>query len=215
MSTSIDGTPYTDVVEQTKSEATLKLLQNKTHIGPVSVGGAAKASLSKAAGKIRFDNNLKVTVKDTDEDATKVSDPSKEPQVKKINLGHSGAGLALLYMMAWDKLFGKVGSTAYQSKYQEFAQMQNQVYAKLGINLNPNSPKPELTEQQRRMYNEQMRPYAFSYYEYRLSFKQPGVRAVRSLTYRSLKPMDLDLQVAKLSNMVKELSAKLDVKVRK
>lgn len=215
MDVSNNTTTSTSAVGQQKAKPTLKLLQNKTHIGPVSVGGAAKASLSKAAGKIMFDSNLKVTVKETGEDANKTSDLSRKPLVKSINLGQNGAEDATYYMLAWDKLFGEVGSTGYQRKYQEFAQMQNQVYAKLGINLSPNSPKPELTEQQRRMYNAEMRNYAFSYYEYRLSFKQPGAKAVRSLTFRTLKPQDVDSLIAKLADQVRVLSAKLDIKARK
>lgn len=202
-------------VGQQSAEPTLKLLQNKTHIGPISLGGSAKASLTKAAGKILFDSNLKVTIKGTEEDAGKQSDPSKKPLVRKINLNQGGAKYATFYMLAWDKLFGQPGSQGYQEKYQEFARMQTQVYDKLGIKLSPNSPKPELTEQQRRMYNVGMRKYAFSYYEYRLSFKQPGMKAVRSLTYRTLKPLDIDGTIEKLSNGVKKLNAQLDIKVRK
>lgn len=211
----VNTTISTRTVGQPEAKPTLKLLQNKTHIGPVSVGGAAKASLSKAAGKIMFDSNLKITIKETGEDVNKNSDPSKKPLVKKIDLGQNGAKDATYYMLAWDKLFGEVGSSGYQRKYQEFAQKQIQVYGELGINLNPNSPKPELTEQQRRMYNAKMRPYAFSYYEYRLSFKQPGMKAVRSLTYRTLKPQDADSLISKLADQVRILSAKLDIKARK
>lgn len=211
----VETTMSTSTVGQQEAKPTLKLLQNKTHIGPVSVGGAAKASLSKAAGKIMFDSNLKVTMKGTDEDASKISDPSKKPLVKKIDLSQDGAKDATFYMLAWDRLFSEVGTPGYLKKYQEFAKMQTQVYADLGINLSPNSPKPELTEQQRRMYNKEMRRCAFSYYEYRLSFKQPGMKAVRSLTYRTLKPLDLDDLVGKLTSQVSVLSAKLDIKARK
>lgn len=208
-------TTSTSNKEQQTAEPTLKLLQNKTHVGPVSVGGAAKASLSKAAGKIMFDSNLKVTIKETGEDADKVSDPGRKPLVKKIDLKQNGAKDATYFMLAWDKLFGAVGTPGYQKKYQEFAQKQIQVYAKLGYNLGPNSPRPELTEQQRRMYNAEMRSFAFSYYEYRLSFKQPGVKAVRSLTYRTLKPQEMDNMIIKLKDQVEILSAKLDIKARK
>jgi hypothetical protein len=195
---------------------TLKLLQNKTHIGPVSEGVVAKASLTKAAGKIMFDNNLKITVANTGDEVGKVSDPTKKPVVKKIKLpAGNEPQTATLMMLAWDKLYGTVGTASYQNKYQEFAQMQKTTYEKLGLNLGPNSTKPELTEQQRRMYNEMMRPYAFSYYEYRLSYKQPGVKAVRSLTYRSLKPGNMDSMLTKLAEQAKNLAAKLTIETRK
>jgi len=195
---------------------TLKLLQNKTHIGPVSSGRAAKASLSKAAGKIIFDSNLKVTVNETGAEAGKISDPTRKPVVQKINLLRGREPhQATLYMLAWAKLYPETGSKQYQEKYEAFARAQGATYKQLGFDLGPNDPKPMLTEQARRMYNDKMQPFAFSYYEYRLSFKKPGCKAVRSLTYRTLRPMDIERTVSRLTEQVQKLSKDLTVEIRK
>lgn len=204
-----------DKKEQQAATPTLKLLQNKTHIGPVSIGGATLASLTKAAGKIAFDSNLKITIKESGDEVGKVTDPTKKPVVVKIDLTKGREqSEAILYILAWDRLFHEVGSPGYQKKYQEFAQAQASVYAEIGLNVGPTDAKPELTEQQRRMYNDRMRKYAFSYYEYRLSFKQPGVKAVRSLTYRTVKPLDLSSVVTRLDTTAKGLDNKLTIKAR-
>lgn len=193
---------------------TLKLLQNKTHLGPVSKKGYAKIDLSKAAGKILFNNNLKVTALGEEEDLSKSTDPSKKPISVAIPLKDNGADQATLLMIAWDKLYGKVGTPAYQKAYQQFANEQLKVYAEIGIHITPNSPKPTLTEQQRRMYNEKMRASSFSYYEYRLSYKQPGVKAVRSLTYRTLKPKDVSSMIEELFKKATELSQSFEIKIK-
>jgi hypothetical protein len=191
---------------------TLKFLRNKTRIGPVSIGISAKASLPKAAGRILFDNNLKVVIKQADGtsiDANSVKDDSRKPLVKLIKLtkGQETED-ATLYMLAWDKKYHQsVGTDNYVKKCELFVKQQQAVYDSLGVPFAPGGKgkKPELTEQQKRQYNERMRPYAFSYYEYRLSFKTPGMKAVRSLTYRSLKQFDEDKVISELAEIVKKL----------
>lgn len=205
-------TPSVEGRQRKSQGPTLKLLQNKTHIGPVSEGKAVKANLSKAAGKIMFDSNLKVTIKTTGEDVLQ-KDPLKVPQVKEIKLSSSNfATEGFLYMMAWDKIYQGIGTKAYQEKYQAFVVRQAQVYEEIGIHLNPNSPKPQLTEQQRRMYNDKMRSFAFSYYEYRLSFKQPHKKAVKSLTFRTLKPQDFDRMISNLTEHTRRIHEKVEIR---
>jgi len=191
---------------------TLKFLRNKTHIGPVSIGISAKASLPKSAGRILFDNNLKVVIKQADGtsvDANSVKDDSKKPLVKLIKLtkGQETED-ATLYMLAWDKKYHQsVGTDNYVKKCELFTKQQQAVYDSLGVPFAPGGKgkKPELTEQQKRQYNVLMRPYAFNYYEYRLSYKTPGMKAVRSLTYRSLKQFDEDKVIAELAEIVRKL----------
>lgn len=203
------------------SAPTLKLLRNKTHIGPETVALAAKATLTKAAGKVMFNENLKVVITDTGEDAVR-SDPNMAPTVMDIFSVYPSDNYsrdAMYYMLAWDRVCKGAGSPGYIKSYELFHAKQSEAYTRLGVpatlGVDPKTKKkikPELTEQQRAIYNEIMRSVAFSYYEYRLSFKRDGVKAVRSLTYRTIKPLNEDSLVEKLNEQVKILKAKLDIK---
>lgn len=216
MESTITSTSSYDGISESTQTATIKLIRNKTHIGPISHGKGIKADLSKATQKIMFNNNLKVTVK-TEDDSEKVNvTSSNKPVVLEIEPlpGLTIVDSASYIYSAWDQICKGVGTNSYISRYQQFHQKQLKVYSELGINLNPNSPKPELTEQQRQIYDQRMSKFAFSYYEYRLSFKQPNCKAVRSLTFRTLKPKDLELLENQLIGRAKVIKEKITFTVK-
>lgn len=200
--------------EAVKGKTFTKLVMNKTHIGPVSerVAKARSAkALSAAANKIRMAANFKVEF-------------SKEPQgVNQNSANYSswlffeqadqlvGAKTGLLLMQAWDKVYTEDGTSGYLTKYNEFIAARGRAYAKLGIN--PSSgDRPNLTSDQRRVYDECVRPYAFDYYEYHIAFKLNDTeRFVRSKTYRSLEPLDLNTLSQKLMTKYREINSLVNI----
>lgn len=177
--------------------STLKIVSNKTHVGPAVKSQSSNTMLSAAANKIRLNNDLKISV----------SDPGNEPKVslsgnKSLDIANSKGTVsvpdAVAFMEAWDKLYGgKPGTSDYIEKANKLNAVRSQVYASLGINPQK-GVRPELTEEQRVAYSEAVKPYSFDYYEVRLSFKQTGHKAVRSKTYRFLNAPDLANIKAKL-----------------
>jgi len=190
--------------------ASMKIVSNKTHLGPVKGGVQKSNRLSAAANKIRLNNDLKVTL-DTVEGSKKTSttktsesesvfDPSKDVSPKN----------ALIVMEAWDSQYGDPGTPDYVKKANALSRAQLAAYASLGINPAA-GVRPELTEEQRSSYNDMVSPYSFDYYEVRLSYKQPGQKSVRSTTYRYLERPNLKQIRSLLFKQAKVLDAKLKV----
>lgn len=190
--------------------ASMKIVSNKTHLGPVKGGVQKSDRLSAAANKIRLNNDLKVTL-DTVEGSKKTSttktsesqsvfDPSKDVSPKS----------ALIIMEAWDSQYGDPGTPDYVRKANALSRAQLAAYASLGINPAA-GVRPELTEEQRSSYNDMVSPYSFDYYEVRLSYKQPGQKSVRSTTYRYLERPNLRQIRSLLLKQAKVLDAKLKV----
>lgn len=190
--------------------ATMKIVSNKTHLGPVKGGVQKTDKLSAAANKIRLNNDLKVTLGSVEgpkktsntktSESESVFDPSRDVSAKN----------ALIIMEAWDDQFGDPGTPEYVNKANALSRAQLAAYANLGINPVAGI-RPELTEEQRVSYNAMVLPYAFDYYEVRLSFKQPGQKSVRSTTYRYLERPNLRQIRSLLLKQAKVIDAKLNV----
>jgi hypothetical protein len=206
----MENIPNQETGNQNASLATIKLVSNKTHLGPVKGEKQKSSRLSAAANKIRLNNDLKVTLDSVDvskKSSTKktsesmfVIDPSKEVR----------PSVALLLMEAWDSQYGAPGTPDYVRKANALSRAQQEAYAKLGINPNA-EVRPELTEEQRCSYNEMVSPFSFDYYEVRLSYKQPGQKSVRSTTYRCLEKPDLRRFKSLLQKQAQVLNTKLKV----
>lgn len=193
--------------------ATLKLVSNKTHLGPVKGKVDKSERLSAAANKIKLNNDLKVTFDSGDGEGktkrlttTKTSeseslvDPSKDVSAK----------VALCIMEAWDQQYSGPGTPDYVDKANALTRAQLNAYASLGINPTA-GVRPELTEEQKCSYNDMVSPYSFDYYEVRLSYKQPGQKSVRSTTYRYLNRPNLKQIRSLLLKQAKVIDAKLKV----
>jgi hypothetical protein len=199
------GTPAT------KNEMpTLKLVSDKVHLGPRPSGLKAKTNLSTATGKVLFNNDLKVVIKGTDQMSSKPIQPGSSTLIK-LSVG-AEATQAALYMLAWDHVLS-IGTKAYKEKFEALQRARASAYADLGFS-NSADKRPELTAQQREIYNAKVTPFAFDYFEYKLSFKQPGKKAVRSKTYRSLKPMEPDGLIKQLTLKAKSLGDEISFKTK-
>lgn len=196
--------------------AYLKLCQNKTHFGPVSqeiVDRQKAKRLEAAANKLRVTAGFKVQIKK--DDPTTVSKDTKDniSWVLSSSLLVAESDLvkdAILALDYWDKLLVE-GTNNYRSKYAEFIEQRNRVYASLGINPNGNL-RPDLTADNRKMYNEQMAPYAFDCYEYHLAVKLPGNKGfIRSKTFRSLTPISYIQFVEKLNGGISKNNSKIEL----
>lgn len=173
-----------------QSVSTLKLVSNKTHVGPSVRSKSSNTLLSAAANKIRLNNDLKVTVSEPTQESKAPVQGSKSLDIANSK-GQISVPDAVAFMEAWDKLFGdKPGTPDYIEKANRLNAARSQVYASLGIHPQK-GVRPELTEEQRVAYSEAIKLYSFDYYEVRLSFKQTGHKAVRSKTYRYLQAPDL------------------------
>lgn len=176
--------------------STMKIVQNKTHLGPVAVSKRKDLSrLTKSANKIRISSNLKVEVaSSSSEDFVQERKKGQNPSTS-VSIQSSSSSIdakeAILLMEAWERLLSGAGTEDYVQKSTTLFAMQRQAYESLGINPDA-SKKPELTEEQRSRYNAMVLPYAFDYYEVHLSYKVPQKRAVRSKTYRYTAVPDLD-----------------------
>lgn len=175
--------------EETNIGSTLKLVQNRTHLGPSSKSnGDKKSFLSAAANKIRINNDLKIEFGP--------SNPSKVQKVSgskslEIHLNRLDADSAIKMMIAWDLLFKGPGTPDYVAKANALSKARAEAYRDLGINPDPGS-RVVLTMEQREFYNSKVSSFAFDYYEVCLSFKQPGFKVVRSKTFRFLNEPNLD-----------------------
>lgn len=173
------------------SDCTLKIISTRTHIGPGRSRDKKSLDFSKAANKIKINNDLKITVKDGDSSTSSNDDSEKKSsntQVLTLTNGSKSMNpkVAFLFMEAWDIVFkGEPGTPDYVKRSNTLNTARRKAYESLGINPDSEN-RPELTEEQRLVYNETVKPCSFDYYEVRLSFKQTGHKAVRSKTYRFL-----------------------------
>lgn len=198
--------------QATKTETTtLKLISNKCHLGPRQEGLKAKTNLSTATGKVLFNNDMKIVVTGAKDKGTK---PTSTVESTTVEMSVGGeVKQAAFYMLAWDQLYS-VGTDAYKEKFTALNKARTDAYAALGISSSLDSKRPELTAQQRAIYNEKVLPFSFTYFEYRLSFKQPGKKAVRSKTFRSLSRMDADSMLEHIRAKAVALTKTLEVKPR-
>lgn len=198
---------------------TLKIVQNKAHLGPRKNSQNPRKTLSKAAGKIKFNNNFKLSKK-VEESVEESSSQSKNQNSDSwlIDLPYGKeAEEAMFYAIAWDLVYSVTATKAYREKEAQLAQAKASFYQKWGIPYDPseNGKPPVLTSAQKDDYAEMVCPFSFSYYEYRLSFKQPNVKAVRSKTIRSLKPISDSKIKADLEQKVTKLKSEMTISASK
>lgn len=204
--------------EVVKDTTYIKLVENRTHFGPVSeekIARAKAAALSAAANKVRLMSNF--TVKVEIPQAGSKNDRTQARSLLFLEVGNSPAevaGSAVYLMQAWDNKYGEQGTPDYVNKLTKALQARANAYTELGIN--PNSQeKPNLTSDQRVVYNSIVGPTGFDYYEYHLAFKLEGqTKFARSKTYRSLRPLDLRSMLNTLSTEVKALRSRVIVSTR-
>lgn len=193
--------------------ASLKLVSNKTHLGPVKERVDKSERLSAAANKIKLNNDLKVTFDSGEgEGKTKRLTTTKTSESESImdSSRDVPAKVALCVMEAWDQQYSGPGTPDYVKKANALSRAQLNAYASLGINPSAGI-RPELTEEQRSSYNDMVSPYSFDYYEVCLSYKQPGQKSVRSTTYRYLERPNLRQIRSLLLKQAKVIDAKLKV----
>lgn len=179
--------------EQVVDKTYLKLCMNKTHFGPISQVKAnrTKAALSAAANKVRVLADFTVQVV-----SPKSNEGDKQNYNRSCLLEFSEADpneaiAAMIYIMeAWNQLYSDDGTPEYKEKLTEALSARSLAYSSLGINPN-SATKPNLSAEQRTVYNSIVGPKGFDYYEYHLAFKLEGEKKFqRSVTYRSLKPLN-------------------------
>lgn len=203
--------------EMVKDQSYVKLARNKTHNGPVSEEKVARAkatALSAAANKVRVLADFTVKVK-TDSETKENKKPDNKSWVFADNDGHlldqsDVAEQALLLMQAWDQEYGNQGgSDTFIKKLTEANKARTLAYKTLGINPG-SAKKPDLTSDQRLIYNQIVGPTGFDYFEYHLAFKLEGQKKfIRSKTYRTIRPMDMNNILTKLSSSVRKLNQKI------
>jgi len=197
----------------------VKLARNKAHMGPVSeekIAQARASALSAAANKVRVTAGF--TVKVATDDKTEVKTNSQNQSFVFSELGDDSpkatAEYAVLLMQAWDNTFKDEGTPDYVNKLAKALEARATAYSKLGINP-ASGDKPNLTADQRVVYNSIVGPTGFDYYEYHLAFKLAGQKKfVRSKTYRSLRPLDMQQMLNKLSSEVATLKGKITITSR-
>lgn len=197
----------------------VKLARNKAHMGPVSeekIAQARASALSAAANKVRVTAGF--TVKVITDDKTEVKTNSQNQSFVFTELGDDSpkatAEHAVLLMQAWDNTFKDEGTPDYVDKLAKALEARAIAYNKLGINP-ASGDKPNLTADQRVVYNSIVGPTGFDYYEYHLAFKLAGQKKfVRSKTYRSLRPLDIKQMLTKLSSEVATLKGKITITSR-
>lgn len=190
--------------------ATLKIISNKTHVGPVRDRVGKSFRLSAAANKIRINNDLKVSMKSDKDSSTRTTNKTSESLLLSNPGQDASVKGALTAMESWDREFNGPGTPAYVEKANALSRAQSRAYSVLGINPT-GGIRPELTEEQRVAYNDMVSPYAFDYYEVRLSYKQPGQKSVRSTTYRFLDRPSLSQIKERLNRRAKAINDSLSI----
>lgn len=204
--------------EVVKDTTYIKLVENRTHFGPVSeekIARARAAALSAAANKVRLMSNFTVKVERLDDG--KENDRTQARSLLFLEVGNTPAEVAesaVYLMQAWDNKYGEQGTPDYVKKLTNALQARAKAYTELGIN--PNSQdKPNLTSDQRVVYNSIVGPTGFDYYEYHLAFKLEGqTKFARSKTYRSLRPLDISSMLNNLSTEMRSLKKRIIVSTR-
>jgi acetyl-CoA acetyltransferase len=196
----------------------MKLVENKTHFGPVSEDKVAKAKaaqLSAAANKVRLmaDFTVKISKDPTEETESR----SNARSLLFIEIGSSPleiAESAVYIMQAWDIKYGDEGTPDYTKKLSAALAARAEAYRTLGINPSSGT-KPNLSADQRLVYNSIVGPTGFDYYEYHLAFKIDGQKKfARSKTYRSLRPLDISRMLSNLSIEANRLKNDIDLRSR-
>lgn len=208
-------------LEKDKVENTtyVKLCKNKTHMGPVSeekVALAKASTLSAAANKVRVAAGFTVKVNTDDKPEGKAV--SQNQSLLFTDLGDNSpleaSKYAVLLMQAWENTYKSEGTPDYVRKLTRALEARAEAYRKLGINPTPDE-KPNLTSDQRVVYNSIVGPTGFDYYEYHIAYKIEGQKKfIRSKTYRSLQPLDIKLMLNKLASEVETLKGKITITSR-
>jgi hypothetical protein len=205
------------VKSEVENSTYIKLAMNKTHMGPVSEDKIAQKkaiALSAAANKVRVTAGFSVKVNTDDKLSLEEASHNNQSFVFK-ELGDDSPTVtteyALLLMQAWDNIFKSDGTPEYVNKLTKALEARSTAYMKLGIN--PTSgDKPNLTSDQRVVYNSIVGPTGFDYYEYHLAFKLAGQKKfVRSKTVKSLRPFNIDQTLKMLSSEVERLKSKITI----
>lgn len=198
----------------------VKLAINKTHMGPVSeekVARARASMLCAAANKVRVTAGFTVKV-NTDDTKSGTKTNTQNQSFLIQGLGDDSpidtVQNAILLMQAWDNTFKDEGTPDYVEKLAKALEARATAYTRLGINP-VSGEKPNLTSDQRVVYNSIVGPTGFDYYEYHLAFKLAGQKKfVRSKTYRSLRPVNMATVLNKLSSEVETLKGKITIASR-
>lgn len=199
---------------------TLKLNANYTSMGPRSMKKLANTEVTKAAGKVLNQTNLKIKVKNP-EDETQKTPVSHEPMTKLIleetdlSKEETFGSEAAKYMLAWGKKYkSAIGTDNYIAKYSAFLNARKEFYTEIGMNV-PDSAKkaPELTEDQKNLYRQRLTSFGFSYWEIQLSYKVPGKKAVRTLMFRTLKKPNLDQVYDDLKRYFDVIDNRITIKI--
>lgn len=198
----------------------IKLAKNKAHMGPISAEKVAQAkakALSAAANKVRVTAGFTVKV-NTDDNESSIKTNSQNESYLLFDLGDDSPRdtieYAVLLMQAWDNTFRGEGTPDYVDMLTKALEARATAYRKLGINP-ASGIKPNLSADQRLVYNAIVGPTGFDYYEYHLAFKLAGQKKfTRSKTFRSLKPMNLDTWLRKMSSEVETLKSRISITPR-
>jgi hypothetical protein len=206
-----DNITTQEIQKEVQQVATLKLVINKTHLGPKNnLNNLGSKKLSSAANKVRLNNNFEVKV-------TKDSKESKpSASVSKSLTSKSGSAPSakecIFLVEGWARVFSEPGDPEYIRRYNLLQKARTEAYADLGINVGKEAP--HLTEEQRIAYNAKVLPFAFNYYEAALSYRQPGHKAVRTKTYRFCSFPDVDMILRKIITESKQVASDLTITVR-
>lgn len=208
------------VKDEVRDLTYVKLCVNGAHMGPISqrkVDRANALRLSAAANKIKVmaDFSIKVNKTNLSEDKQVIDHnksyvlfDSTEISVEQV------IDAALYYMQAWDMTYKEDGTPKYLEKLRAMLNARSSAYSQLG--LNPAATvRPDLTVQQRSVYNSIVGPYGFDYYEYHLAFKLQGEKKfIRSKTYRSLSPGNSESIAATLNKRYQIISKYFDIETK-
>lgn len=209
--------------DEKKVLPSLKLVKSKRYMGPVPSNRDSRKTLSKASNKIRLNNDFKVSIsssnpnggqnkgtpgfkaESTDYITESLLETKSEEEVYKT---------ALAIMQAWSEVYNAPGDDEYVAAANIVSKTRAEIYDSMGIHPQK-GVKPTLTEEQRLVYDKEMRKVAFPYYEVRLSFKQPGYKAIRSKTFRFKNNPDLGPISAKLARKAAEILKTVNITVKK
>jgi hypothetical protein len=206
------------IKDEVENKTYIKFVENKTHMGPVSeekIARAKAAQLSAAANKVRVMADFTVKVsKDTDGDKPKSSNARSLLFTETGETPEEVAKTALYLMQAWDNKYGDQGTPDYVERLTAAIAARSEAYSKLGITPTAGK-KPDLTTDQRVVYNSIVGPTGFDYYEYHLAFKLEGqTKFARSKTYRSLRPLDIKSMLGSLSKEMERLMKEISLTSR-
>lgn len=207
--------------DEVENKTYLKVCQNKARMGPVDVSTVAdrnKSQLSAAANKIRVMADFSVKV--NTENKKEVPENSQNISWLVFSDAEVDTQLAIkqaiCLMQAWEETFaGSPGTKDYMKKLGSMLNARAGAYKKIGVKYDPHGERPNLTAEQRAVYNSIVGEYAFDYYEYHLAFKFAGEkRFIRSKTIRSLRPLEIEAYMKKLMQAATMKMSELDISVR-